>query len=322
MVYKRRFSMEFQELLKSKIQFPDSRRFRSLFHQNLLRYFPVPENTSENLIFSYADGDITLPSPVQLSFQELPGYLFVYLYNAYLTLEHHDTVLTGKAGQALILPAKEAWKITIPAPHTHLYLCLLDGGCTRFLAETLCSPEIQFITVPASSCIPDCISYLLQHPVTEQLHTRILFSKKCTDILTDLYIARDCATPKSSQLPSYIKETKALFDEHYQENYTLDQLEMMFNKSKYSICREFTLYLGTSPLQYLNHRRIEEAKKLLLSTDMPVHEVGSRVGIENTNHFINLFKKNTGATPFAFKQAAPVAICELHYPCTPDDRPQ
>ena len=314
--------MEFQELLKSRIQFPDSRRFHSMSDQHLLRYFPVSENPSEALIFPYADGDITLSSPVQLSFHGLPGYVFVYLYNAYLTLEHHDTVLTGKAGQALVVPAGDAWKITIPAPHTHLYLCFLDGGSTRFLAGMLCSPDVQFIHVPASSCIPDCISYLLKHPVSGQLSSRILFSKKCTDILTDLYIAHECPTPKSSLLPSYIRETKALFDEHYQESYTLDQLEAMFNKSKYSICREFTLYLGISPLQYLNLRRIEEAKKLLLSTDMPVHEIGSRVGIENTNHFINLFKKNTGATPFVFKQAAPAAICELHYPCTPDAHPQ
>ena len=66
-------------------------------------------------------------------------------------------------------------------------------------------------------------------------------------------------------------------------------------------------------MHYLNHQRILAAKRLLLTTDMSVHEVGSQVGIENTNHFINLFKKETGATPLSFKQAAPVSISELHY---------
>lgn len=54
-------------------------------------------------------------------------------------------------------------------------------------------------------------------------------------------------------------------------------------------------------------------KRLLLTTDLSVHEVGSQVGIENTNHFINLFKKDTGTTPLSFKQAAPVSISDLHY---------
>ena len=62
-----------------------------------------------------------------------------------------------------------------------------------------------------------------------------------------------------------------------------------------------------------NHKRIEEAKKLLLTTNDTIHEIGSKVGIHNTNHFINLFKRETGATPLAFKQDAPVSISELHY---------
>lgn len=79
------------------------------------------------------------------------------------------------------------------------------------------------------------------------------------------------------------------------------------------ICREFSKYYGVSPIQYLNHRRMEAAKKLLLTTDETIHEIGSMVGIHNTNHFINLFKRETGATPLVFKQDAPVSISELHY---------
>ena len=99
----------------------------------------------------------------------------------------------------------------------------------------------------------------------------------------------------------------------YGENYSLDELENTYSVSKYRICREFSKYYGASPVQYLNHKRIEEAKKLLLTTNDTIHEIGSKVGIHNTNHFINLFKRETGATPLAFKQDAPVSISELHY---------
>ena len=54
---------------------------------------------------------------------------------------------------------------------------------------------------------------------------------------------------------------------------------------------EFSAAFHTSPLQYLQEKKIEAAKSLLLSTDDPIHEVGSMVGIDNTNHFIHLFKK-------------------------------
>ena len=66
-------------------------------------------------------------------------------------------------------------------------------------------------------------------------------------------------------------------------------------------------------MRYLHSRRIDAAKRLLLTPDLSVHEVGSQVGIENTNQFINLFKKDTGTTPLSFKQAATVSISDLHY---------
>ena len=107
---------------------------------------------------------------------------------------------------------------------------------------------------------------------------------------------------KEPKIPAYLLEMKALFDIDYQADYSLDELEELFNISKYRLCREFHSFFGEPPLQYLNGKRMELASDLLLTTDYRIHEVGSLVGIDNTNHFIYLFKKKTGLTPFAFKK--------------------
>mgnify|MGYP000755642574 len=114
-------------------------------------------------------------------------------------------------------------------------------------------------------------------------------------------------------VPSYLLSVKNQMDKNYAEPLSLDDLEATYRISRYRICREFSFHFGESPMRYLNSRRIDAAKRLLLTTDLSVHEVGSQVGIENTNHFINLFKKDTGTTPLSFKQAAPVSISDLHY---------
>ena len=44
------------------------------------------------------------------------------------------------------------------------------------------------------------------------------------------------------------------------------------------------------------------AEHFLLTTDHKVHVIGAMVGIENTNHFITLFKKFTGTTPQEYRQ--------------------
>ena len=59
-------------------------------------------------------------------------------------------------------------------------------------------------------------------------------------------------------------------------------------------------------IKYLNRIRIEKAKELLISTDEKIVEISQMVGIENTNHFIRLFKEKTGVTPLTYRRETPV----------------
>ena len=102
--------------------------------------------------------------------------------------------------------------------------------------------------------------------------------------------------------PSYIDKIKKLYDEDYSTQYSLSDLEEMFKISKYKICHEFTQYIGISPVQYLLNKRIDASCHLLKNSKLKIHEVGAMVGIENTNHFINLFKKKIGCTPLEYRQ--------------------
>lgn len=60
-------------------------------------------------------------------------------------------------------------------------------------------------------------------------------------------------------------------------------------------------YTGMSPLQYLHHLQIEEAKSLLRHTDLAVQEIADRVGQPNANYFIRLFRRKAGLTPGAYR---------------------
>ena len=150
----------------------------------------------------------------------------------------------------------------------------------------------------------------------------LIASKWLTDILTEICVVTMSSDTREEHAPAYIIELKQLLDNSYEMNFSLTDFEKRFGISKYRLCREFSQYYKQPPIHYLNAKRIEAAKNLLLTTDMPVHEVGSAVGIDNTNHFISLFKKNTGTTPFVFKQGAPASIRALHFPYKPDFRQQ
>ncbi len=66
--------------------------------------------------------------------------------------------------------------------------------------------------------------------------------------------------------------------------------------SKYHFLRSFKHYTGISPHVYRTQKRIEAAKKHILS-GMPFSEIALETGFTDQSHFSNQFKNYTGATP-------------------------
>lgn len=110
----------------------------------------------------------------------------------------------------------------------------------------------------------------------------------------------------SYHVPAYIAEIKKSFDTAYQEQYSLDDLAARYHVNKFTLIRQFSRYYLDTPLQYLNKVRINKAKELLLYTHEKIGAIGQAVGIDNTNHFIRLFKEKTGVSPSVYRRETPV----------------
>lgn len=67
-------------------------------------------------------------------------------------------------------------------------------------------------------------------------------------------------------------------------------------------CRTFKLITFKTPIDYLNYYRTTKAQDLLIRSNKKVLEICMDVGFNNLSYFINIFKKNTGYTPSAFKK--------------------
>ena len=71
--------------------------------------------------------------------------------------------------------------------------------------------------------------------------------------------------------------------------------------SPFHFARSFKQATGISPHQYLIKSRIERAKSLLAKSELPIVEVGFRVGFKNQSHFTTLFRRVTHLTPKAYR---------------------
>lgn len=66
--------------------------------------------------------------------------------------------------------------------------------------------------------------------------------------------------------------------------------------------RRFKQATGFTPIEYVQHRRVEEAKRRLERTDAPIDEIGWAVGYEDPAFFRRLFKRITRITPGAYRR--------------------
>lgn len=55
--------------------------------------------------------------------------------------------------------------------------------------------------------------------------------------------------------------------------------------------------------EYVNKLRIDEAKRLLLSTGKTVSEIAGEVGFDNISYFSTVFRKQCGMSPLDWKAA-------------------
>ena len=76
--------------------------------------------------------------------------------------------------------------------------------------------------------------------------------------------------------------------------------------------RRFTSATGYSPIAYVQHVRVEEAKRRLERTSEPVDAISYAVGYEDPASFRRLFKRITGVTPGALPAQAPAPRLRAH----------
>lgn len=68
-----------------------------------------------------------------------------------------------------------------------------------------------------------------------------------------------------------------------------------------SFMRRFSGATGMTPLDYVHALRLEEAKQMLETGDLPVEAVANEVGYEDASFFSRLFRRKVGLTPKQYR---------------------
>lgn len=85
------------------------------------------------------------------------------------------------------------------------------------------------------------------------------------------------------------------------ESIRVQELAEVVHMSPFHFTRMFKLATGQSPHRYITRLRVEEAKRLLATTDMPINRVASAVGYQTQAHFTGVFARHVGNTPKRYR---------------------
>ena len=94
--------------------------------------------------------------------------------------------------------------------------------------------------------------------------------------------------------------------EHLAEEVSLGVLAEEFHLNPQYISQLFKSEIGVNFLTYFTNIRMEQAKKLLLTTSLPIAEVSEQSGYADyrvfIKVFIKVFKKSEGVTPSQYRR--------------------
>ncbi|MGI6510089.1 MAG: response regulator transcription factor [Erysipelotrichaceae bacterium] len=90
-------------------------------------------------------------------------------------------------------------------------------------------------------------------------------------------------------------------NDNYRENIDREDVAAVAFVTPNYLSKLFKNKMGINLREYINQLRIEEAKRLLLSTTMSVSEIASYVGYLNISYFSTVFHKMVGSSPYYWR---------------------
>jgi len=200
-----------------------------------------------------------------------------------------NAVSNGRTNEAIQLVNK-ILEYNFKRRVTEFYISLM---CTEIINCCLKVLAELYNKVPEGFDIANIYSNI------ELCDTKMQYSSLCNSIVSSVA----CYVSAHKKENDYIVDSvKDFVKKNYFEDIYLDLLSEKLNITKAYLSTYFKSKTGVNLSDYINNYRIKIAIELLENTSLKVQEIGVKVGFQNTNTFIRLFKKYTGNAPGEYRK--------------------
>ncbi|MGZ9586193.1 AraC family transcriptional regulator [Paenibacillus marinisediminis] len=111
------------------------------------------------------------------------------------------------------------------------------------------------------------------------------------------------ASENHAEREKHVEDIFRVIEKRYAEDLTLDDIAREVHLNKHYVSKLFKDITGLTLFQYLNHRRVNQAKVLFVSDPhLPITDVSLEVGYKHLPHFSRIFKQTVGCSPDEYRK--------------------
>lgn len=252
-----------------------------------------------------------------------PFIRIYYITSGNAMIYHSDQAIELKAGHIYLVPSYCFSRYKCDVSHEQYYISCLEeikDGCSifnfsSFVYEAVAQPIDLYFFERMMEINPNRQLEDYDPKVYDNWPSLMNFEKKNEDLdfsryletqaILRLLLSRFIRDP-APQGSGYMRKEFGMILNHIHENLhtelSVKQLAEFCHLNTDHFSRSFKQNFGMRPIKYIQSKRIERARLLLLSTNNSLKQIAQQVGLENLSYFSRTFRAHMGISPGSFRE--------------------
>ena len=180
-----------------------------------------------------------------------------------------------------------------------------------YIAPILSNPSLEYLhfkpefpeDTEALQLLPEILRIKKEHPAAYEIEAAALLSLLWCRLLRSHPMMPNEAAAKPKEPDLLVqRDMVSYIYSHYSESINLDEIAAAGKVCRNKCCQIFRRYLNQSPIDFLNHYRLEVSCHLLNNTKLSIAEICTACGFNHQSYYSKIFLRTYSCSPRDFRK--------------------
>lgn len=180
-----------------------------------------------------------------------------------------------------------------------------------YIAPVLSNPSLEYLHLKpefpedaeALQLLPEILRIKKEHPAAYEIEAAALLSLLWCRLLRSHPMMPNEAAAKPKEPDLLVqRDMVSYIYSHYSDSINLDEIAAAGKVCRNKCCQIFRRYLNQSPIDFLNHYRLEVSCHLLNNTKLSIAEICTACGFNHQSYYSKIFLRTYSCSPRDFRK--------------------